>query len=165
MLNFPIWTLFAPSLKAIGEKMTPWLIMQVRPKWPNFKGYWPKWPWRCRSRSPIFNRCWKLSKIHILCKFGQIPSNTFWLIARTSQNWQNSKFSRAEWPWRCRSRSPIINRCRKLGRINMHTKFGNIPSNGFWLNARTSQIYRRTDGQTQATTIPLRPERPRGKNE
>ena len=121
------------------------MIVKISLKMTQFKGFWTKWHWRCRSRSPIFNRCWKLSKIHILCKIGPIPINSFWLIARTSQNWQNSKFSRAEWPWRCRSRSPIINRCRKLGRINMHTKFGNIPSNGFWLNARTSQIYRRAD--------------------
>ena len=37
MLNIPIWTLFAPSLKAVGEKMTLWLIMQVGPKSPKFR--------------------------------------------------------------------------------------------------------------------------------
>ena len=37
MLNIPIWTLFAPSLKAVAEKMTPRLIMKVSPKSPKFR--------------------------------------------------------------------------------------------------------------------------------
>ena len=112
---------------------------------PNLKYFWPKWPWKWRSRSPIFNRCWKLGKIHILRKFGEIPCNTFWLMVRTRPKWPDFKCFQTKWPWRCRSRSPIINRCQKLSRIHMQTKFGDIPSNVFWLNAQTSHliVYRR----------------------
>ena len=90
----------------------------------------------------MFNRCWKLSKIHILCKFGEIPCNTFWLMVRTSPKCSNFECFKAKWPWRWRSRSPIINRLLKLGRIHMQTKFEVIPSNGFWLIVRTSMFTR-----------------------
>ena len=76
-----IWTLFASSLKTISEELLKF-IMQVSPKLPNFKGVWPKWPWRRMSRSPSrINRFWKLSRIHILCTFGENPSTVKYLIS------------------------------------------------------------------------------------
>ena len=108
------------------------------PKLPNLKYFKAKWPWRWRSRSLTMNRFWKLVRIHILCKFGKIPSKTFWLMVRTSPKWPNFERFKAKWPWRWRSRSPIINRLLKLYRIHMQTKFGVIPSDGFWLIVRTS---------------------------
>ena len=85
MLNIPIWTLFVQCLKAIDEKMNPWLILQVRPQ-------------NCQISSILRPNdledegqghsqlilCWKLVRILMHTKFGDIPSNGFWFIARTS---------------------------------------------------------------------------------
>ena len=107
--------------------------------------------------------------MHILCKFREIPSKTSWLIFRTSPKCPNFECFKAKWPWRWRSRSPIINRLLKVIKIHHVCKFGELPSIRFRVIVRKCSGYGRTDGrtdgQTQATTIPLQPERPRGKND
>ena len=50
----------------------------------DFDRFDPKWPWRSRSISTIFNWGVKDPKIHIWCKFGDPSSKPRRVIARTS---------------------------------------------------------------------------------
>ena len=65
---------------------------------------------------------------------------------------------------------PIYNPKRKVPKIHICAKFGDSRSNMSRVIVQTKvlqtdgQIDRRTGRQTQVTTIPHRPERPRGKN-
>ena len=92
--------------------------------------------------------------MHILCKFGPVSRNTFWVIALQPPNCENSESKMAKWPWKCRSRSPIIKSGLKTFLIHIMYEFGWNPGNGFWVIAlhrgrRTDrQTDRRTDGQT-----------------
>ena len=80
--------------------------------------------------------------MHILCTFGENPSITFSLIPLPLKN------------------NP------KLVMPKVNPNLVNLDQTRLELS-RGQKCYRqtdgRTDGQTQATTIPLRPKRPRGK--
>ena len=125
---------------------------------------WRKWPWRSRSIDPIFNRVLKGPKIHILCENGDSRSNPWRVIAQTSSNLRKSVSLSPKWPWRSRSIDPIFNRVLKGPKIHILCENGDSRSNPWRVIAQTSSSYRQTDGQTEPTTIPLRPLRPRGKN-
>ena len=59
----------------------------------------------------------------------------------------------------------IFNTSREYPKMHVWSKFGDSSSNLWRVIVRTDVwTDGRTDGHTQATTIPLRPERPRGKN-
>jgi hypothetical protein len=60
-----IWCKFGGSAKNLWKVM-----LLTRPKWSILEIYVPKWPWRCRSRSPISERKQAPGEIHIWCKFG-----------------------------------------------------------------------------------------------
>ena len=49
---------------------------------------WPKWPWRSRSTTSIFNISWEYPMMHVWCKFGDSNSNLWRVIARTNESLQ-----------------------------------------------------------------------------
>ena len=67
-----------------------------------------------------------------------------------------------KWPWRSRSMTPTVNTKWEYPMMHVWCKFEDSRSNLWWVIKWTSSSWR-TDGQTQATTIPLQPERPRVK--
>ena len=85
---------------------------------------------------------------------------------QTSWISKNHKSKWPKWPWRSRSMTSIFNTSRDY---SQDACLGQI----WWFQLKPVTSYRadkvkfmdgRTDRQTQATTIALRPERPRGKN-
>ena len=49
----------------------------------NSKSKWPKWPWRSRSMTSIFNTSRGYPRMHVWCKFGDSSSNLWRVIVRT----------------------------------------------------------------------------------
>ena len=43
---------------------------------------WPKWPWRSRSTTSIFNTSWEYLRVHVWCKFGDSSPNLWRVIVR-----------------------------------------------------------------------------------
>ena len=63
--------------------------------------------------------------------------------------------------------TPIFNTSWEYPRVHVWSKFGGSSSNLWWVTVQKRQSLqtdRHTDRQTEATTMPLRPESPRGKN-
>ena len=77
-----------------------------------------------------------------------------------------------KWPWGSRSLNPIFNGVLEGPKLHIWCKFGDPSSKKWWFIALTNsclwidgrRMNGRTDRRTEATTIPLRPKRPRGKN-
>ena len=44
----------------------------------NSESKWPKWPWRSRSMTFIFNTNREYPRIHVWCKFGDSSPNLWW---------------------------------------------------------------------------------------
>ena len=149
-----------------------------------------KWPCRSRSMPSIFNSSrknpkihiwwkfgdsssnplkvtkWDCLRMHVWCKFGDSSPNLWRVIARTSRISYNSESKWPKWPWRSRSITPIFNTNREHAEMHVWYKLVIPAQICDDLSCGQSKIYGRTatDGQTQATTIFLRPERLRGKN-
>ena len=105
------------------------------------------------------------------CKFGDSSPHLWRVITQTSQfSWNcGSKWPR--WPWRSRSMTSTSNTNRKYP--SQDTCLVQI----WWFKLKSVKSYcadkvkfmdgqtdGQTDEQTQATTVPLRPEKPSGKN-
>ena len=108
----------------------------------------------------IFNTSWEYRRMHVWCKFGDSSPNLWRVLVRTSQISQNSESKiedQGQWPpfsiptesipWCMFGENLVI-----LVQICDELLWGQ------------GKVYGQTDGQTHATTIPLRPERPTGKN-
>ena len=56
------------------------VIMGVKPNFlENSKSKWPKWPWRSKSMTSIFNISWEYPRMYVWCKFGD-PSSNLWPV-------------------------------------------------------------------------------------
>ena len=62
-----------------------WVITQTSHISHNSESKWPKWPWRSRSMTSIFNTKQVYPRMHVWCKFGDSSPNLWWVIVRTSQ--------------------------------------------------------------------------------
>ena len=51
----------------------------------NSKSKWPKWPWRSRSMTSIFNTSRVYPRMHVWCKFGDSSPHLGRVIVRTSR--------------------------------------------------------------------------------
>ena len=129
---------------------------------------WPKWPWRSRSMTFIFNTSWEYTRMHVWCKFSDLNLNCDELSCgqaefprAVSKNDQNDFEGQGRWPpfW---IPAESVPGCIFGENLVIPVQICDELSCG------QAKVYGRTDGrtdgQTQATTIPLRPERPRGKN-
>ena len=67
------------------------VIMQTSQISYNSESKWPKWPWRSRSMTHIFNTCQEYPRMHLWCKFGDSSPNLWSVITQTSQISYNSK--------------------------------------------------------------------------
>ena len=109
-----------------------------------------KWLWRLRSVAPIFNTSREYLRMQVLCKCGDFSPILWRVIARTSRISWNSESKLTKWSWRSRSMTRIFNTSRDYscgqGQVCVRTDG-------------------RTDGRLPATSMPRRPERPRGKKQ
>ena len=64
-----------------------WRVI-VRTSWisKNSESKWPKWPWRSKSKTSVFNTSWEYCRMHVWCKFDDSSSNLWWVIVRTNQS-------------------------------------------------------------------------------
>ena len=117
--------------------------------------------------TPIFNCSRKYPGMHAWCKFGNSSPNLWRDSARTSRISQISDSQWPKWPSRSRSITLIFDNSEEYPMMHVWCKFGNSSSNLWGVIMRTRSSLRtdgQTDGWTQATTLPLRSERPWGKN-
>ena len=56
-----------------------WVIVPTSRIASNSESKWPKWPWRSRSMTALFNTSWEYSLMHFWCKFGD-PSSNLWQV-------------------------------------------------------------------------------------
>ena len=124
----------------------------------NSKSNWPKWPWRSRSMTYIFNSSREYPIMHVCCKFGD-----------SSQFCDNLPRGQGGFP-------RILSQNDLEGKVNdIHFQYQLRASHdacfcAIWrLQHKSVMSYRavkekftdgRADGRTQATTMPFRPERP-----
>ena len=128
-----------------------------------------KWPWWSRSMTSIFNISWDNTKVHTWYKFDDSSSKSLQGIVWTIQISKNSEPQWPKWPWSWRSMISIFNSSWDYPMMHVWCKFGDFSSNLLdELSCGHAKVYgetdRRTDRQMQATTIPIWPERSRGKN-
>ena len=74
------------------------VIGQTRLNSYNSKSKWPKWHWRSKSMTSIFNTSWEHPRMHVWCKFGDSYPNLWRVIMLTSQNGQNDLEGQGQWP-------------------------------------------------------------------
>ena len=122
------------------------VIMQTSQISKNSKSKWPKWPWMSRSMTSSFNTSQEYHRMHVWCKFGD-SSHICDKLSNFLEFWvKMSKMTLKEQMWWFQLK-PVTSYCVdkvKFTDERMHA----------W-----------TDWQTQATTIPLRPERPTSRND
>ena len=139
------------------------VIARTSPFFCRFWHFDPKWPWRSRSNSTIYNPNWDLSDMHLLVQFGEPRFAFSKVIVRTSPFLADFNLFDPIWPWRSRSNHSTNNPNREpprsvLSKVIVRTN--NVLRTDGQTDRRTDrqtdrQTDRRTDGQTQATAIPL----------
>ena len=106
----------------------------------------------------IFNTNLEYPRRHVWCKFSDSSPTLRQVIAQTSQISYNSESKWPKWPWRSRSMTSIF--ITNLEYPMMHLCWFQLKS----VTSYPADKVKFMDGQTQATTIPLRPERQGVKN-
>ena len=76
------------------------------------KSKWPKWCWRSRSMTSIFNTSGEYPRMHVWYKFGDYSPNLRRFVAHTSQISKNSESKWTKWPWSSRSMTSFFNTSR-----------------------------------------------------
>ena len=62
--------------KSVDSSSYRWkVIVQTNQIYYDFKSKWPKWPWRSKSKTSIFNTSRDYLIMHVLCKFGYSSPN------------------------------------------------------------------------------------------
>ena len=127
------------------------------------KSKWPKWPWRSRSMTSIFNTGREYPRIHVRCKFGDFRPNLWRVITRTSQISQKFKSKWPKWLRKHGQWSTFSIPAESIPRCMFGANLVILDQICDDLSFGQGKVYGRKDGrrdvQTQATTIPLRPER------
>ena len=103
---------------------------------------WPKWPWRPRWLTSIFNTNLKYPRMHVWYKFGDCSYNPLQVIAQTSWILYNSESKWPKWPWRPRWLTPIFNTNRKYPRMHVWYKFGDCRSNPLQVITQQAEFLR-----------------------
>ena len=98
---------------------------------------WPKWPWRSRSMTSMFNTSREYPRVHVWCKFGDSSPNLWRVMARINRIFYNSETKWPKWPWRSRSMTPIFKTNRECLMIHVWCKFGDSSSNLWRVMVRT----------------------------
>ena len=142
-----------------------WVIARTTQISQNSESKWPKWPWRSRWITSIFHTSQEYPRMHAWCKFGDSSPNLWRVIVRTGQISYNSESKWPKWPWRSQSMSPFSIPAESIPWCRFGASLVILAQICDELSCGQGKVYGQADGQTQATTIPLRPERPRGEKQ
>ena len=130
-------------------------ITSYRTNKPNFldsQSKWPKWPWRSRLMTSIFNTSQEYPKIHVWCKFGESSPNLWRVIMRTIQISYNSESKWPKWPWSSRSMVPIFNSSWEYPMIMFGANLVILAEICDDVSCRQAQVYGQTDGRADGRT-------------
>ena len=125
---------------------------------------WPKWPWRSRSMTSIINTSREYPRMHVWSKFGDSSLKSMTSYRADKPNFLEFWVKMAKMTLKVKANHLHF---QYQPRVSQDACLVQI----WWFQLKSVTSYRAdkvkfTDGhgRTQATTIPLRPERPRGKN-
>ena len=104
-VRIPRW-IFGANLVILAQIHQKLSCGQKKP-WNSYnsESKWPKWPWRSRSMTSIFNTSWAYPRMRVWCKYGDFNPNLDELSHRQDefprilcQNGQNDLEGQGQWP-------------------------------------------------------------------
>ena len=126
------------------------VIPQARHISKNSESKWPKWPWRSRTVSPIFNTSQEYHRMYVWCKFGEL-AQIFDELMRGQTEFHRILSQKGQKDRRSRSMTSIFITSQEYPRMHVWSKCGDSSSNP-WRVIVGTRWSLRTDGQTDGRT-------------